>query len=68
MLQIRTVEDQLERRQRPFLDRLRRRQRPFDRALAFLDVLLACAALIVEADDALGAPRHVGDDEADTGI
>jgi hypothetical protein len=29
-----------------------------------LDVLLASAAVVVEADDTLGRPRQVGDDEA----
>ncbi len=33
--------------------------------LAFLDVLLGRAALIVEGDDALGRTAQVGDDEAD---
>lgn len=42
--------------------------RPFDRALALFDPLLARAALVVEGDDILGAPRHVGDDEADARI
>ena len=43
-----------------------RQPRPFDRVLAFLDVLLARAALDVEGDAALGRPRRVGHDEADT--
>ena len=38
---------------------------PFDRVLAFLDVLLARAALVIEGDDALGRARQVGDDETD---
>jgi hypothetical protein len=38
------------------------------RALAFLDPLLARAALIVKGDDILGGARHVGDDEADARI
>jgi hypothetical protein len=42
-----------------------RQPRPFDRVLAFLDVLLARAALIVEGDDTLDRPRQVGDDEVD---
>ena len=42
--------------------------RPLDRALALLDVMLASAAVVVEADDALGRPRPVGDDEADTRV
>ena len=46
-------------------ERSARQPRPLDRALAFLDPLLACAALIVEGDDILGGSRHVGDDEAD---
>ena len=41
---------------------------PFDRPLAFLDELLACAALVVEGDDVLGAPRHIRHDKADTRI
>src|SRR3954454_25371389 len=36
-----------------------------DRSLAFLDPLLARAALVVEGDDTLGGTAHVGDDEAD---
>lgn len=39
---------------------------PIDRLLAFSDVLLSCAALIVEADDPVRFLRHVGDDIADT--
>ena len=38
---------------------------PLDRALAFFDVLLAGAAVVVEGNDALSRPRQVGDDEAD---
>jgi hypothetical protein len=34
-----------------------RQPRPLDRALALFDVLLAGAAVVVEADDALGRPR-----------
>src|SRR6516164_418279 len=41
---------------------------PFDRALAFLDPLLRRATLVVEADDALGGPRQVGHDKADTRV
>ena len=41
---------------------------PFDRVLAFLDVLLAGAALVIEGDDALGRPRQVGDDEPDARV
>src|SRR6266404_7593298 len=40
---------------------------PLDRVLAFLDVLLAGAALVIEGGDALGRARQVGDDEADPG-
>ncbi len=40
---------------------------PVDRVLAFLDVLLCRAALIIEAHDPFGVHRQVGDDEADTG-
>src|SRR5215510_14907426 len=45
-----------------------RQPRPLDRAFAFLDPLLASAALVVEGDDPLRPPCHVGDDEADTRI
>jgi hypothetical protein len=40
------------------LSRLRLRPQPVpsDRALAFFDPLLACAALVVETDDILGGP------------
>src|SRR5262249_28219295 len=41
---------------------------PFDRALPFLDPLLARAALVVERDHALGRAAHVRHDEADAGI
>jgi hypothetical protein len=37
---------------------------PLDRTLAFFDVLLAGAAVVVEADDALRRPGQIGDDEA----
>jgi hypothetical protein len=42
--------------------------RPFDRALALLDPLLARAALVVEANDVLGRPRHVGHDKPDARV
>src|SRR6476660_3813508 len=45
-----------------------RQPRPFDRALSFLDPLLARATPIVESDDTLGRPRQIGDDEADTRV
>ena len=35
---------------------------PFDRVLAFLNVLLRFAPLIVESNHSLGGPRQVGDD------
>src|SRR5712691_10543084 len=38
---------------------------PLDRALTFLDVLLAGATVVVEGDDARGWPCQVGDDKAD---
>src|SRR5215813_13334941 len=41
---------------------------PFDRALAFLDPLLRRATLVVKADNALGRPRQVGHDEADSWV
>src|SRR3954471_20762593 len=41
---------------------------PFDRVLAFLDVLLAGAALVIEGDDALGRARQVSDDETDARV
>src|SRR5260370_29340214 len=37
-----------------------------DGEAALLDVLLAGAAVAIERDDALGRPRQVGNDEADT--
>src|SRR5262245_21822654 len=49
-------------------ERLARQPRPFDRALAFLDPLLAGAALVVECDHALGRAAHVRHDEADARI
>src|SRR6516164_9027531 len=49
-------------------ERPARQPRPLDRALAFLDPLLASAALVVEGDDPLRRSCHVGDDEADTRI
>src|SRR6516165_7540544 len=49
-------------------ERSARQSRPFDRALAFLDPLLARAALVVESNDALGRAAHVRHDEADAGI
>lgn len=42
-------------------------QRPVDRVFTFLDVLLSCATLIVEADDPLRLHRQVGDDKAHAG-
>src|SRR5271170_1155793 len=45
-----------------------RQPRPLDRVLAFLDVLLARAALVVEGDDALGRARQIGDDEPDARV
>src|SRR4030081_2809435 len=42
--------------------------RPLDRAFALFDPLLARAALVVEGDDILGCPCHVGHDEADARI
>src|SRR5262245_47615579 len=41
---------------------------PLDRALAFLDPLLARPALVVEGNDALGRAAHVRHDEADARI
>jgi len=38
------------------------------RPFALLDPLLAGSALVVEGDDVLGPPRHIGDDAADAGI
>src|SRR5262249_33318102 len=49
-------------------ERPARQPRPFDRALAFLDPLLARAALVVERDHALGRAAHVRHDEANPGI
>src|SRR5262245_50024392 len=49
-------------------ERSARQSRPLDRTLAFLDPLLASAALVVEGDDPLRRSCHVGDDEADTRI
>src|SRR5262245_57330235 len=49
-------------------ERPARQPRPFDRALAFLDPLLARATLVVERDHALGRAAHVRHDEADAGI
>src|SRR4249919_1052456 len=42
--------------------------RPLDRVLAFLDVLLARAALIVEGNDALGRARQIANDKADARV
>ena len=44
-----------------------RQSGPFDRVLAFLDVLLRFAPLIVEPCHPLGGTGQVGDDETDTG-
>ena len=41
---------------------------PHNCVLAFPDVLLGRAALIVEGDDTIGRPGQIGDDEADTRI
>src|SRR5215510_14044667 len=49
-------------------ERPARQPRPFDRALAFLDPLLARAALVVEREHALGRAAHVRHDEADARI
>src|SRR5262245_2388676 len=49
-------------------ERSARQSRPLDRTLAFFEPLLASAALVVEGDDPLRRPCHVGDDEADTRI
>ena len=49
-------------------ERSARQPRPLDRPLAFLDPLLARAALVVEGHDILGRTAHVGHDEADPGI
>ena len=45
-----------------------RQPHPFDLVLAFLDVLLRFAALIVEGDHPLGWSGEIGDDKANTGI
>src|SRR5262249_34348081 len=45
-----------------------RQSRPLDRAFALLDPLLACPALVVERNDALGRAAHVRHDEADARI
>src|ERR1044071_2556995 len=45
-----------------------RQPRPFDRALSFLDPLLARAAPVIKGDDTLGRSRQVGDDEPHTRI
>ena len=45
-----------------------RQPRPLDRVLAFLDPLLARAALIIESDDALGRACQIADDEADARV
>ncbi len=44
-----------------------RQPRPFDGVLAFLDVLLRFASLILEPCHPLGGTGQVGDDETDTG-
>ena len=49
-------------------ERPARQPRPLDRALSLFDPLLACAALVVEGDDALGRAAHVRHDEANAGI
>lgn len=41
---------------------------PFDRVLAFLDILLARAALVIEGDDALRRARQVAHDKADARV
>ena len=41
--------------------------RPVDRLLAFFDVLLGGATLIVEMDDPVRVHGQVGDDETDAG-
>jgi hypothetical protein len=48
--------------------RATRKPCPSDRAFAFPYPLLAGSALVVEADDVLGRPRHVGDDEVDARV
>src|SRR3954470_431939 len=42
--------------------------RPFDRVLAFLYILFARAAPVIEGDDAFGRARQVGDNESNTRI
>ena len=49
-------------------ERSARQPRPLDRALAFLDPLLARPALVVEGNDALGRAAHVRHDKADARI
>src|SRR5262249_33147447 len=49
-------------------ERPARQSRPLDRALAFLDPLLARPALVVKSNDAFGRAAHVRHDEADAGI
>src|SRR5262245_5073226 len=49
-------------------ERPARQPRPFDRALAFLDPLLARATLVVERDHALSRAANVRHDEADARI
>ena len=41
--------------------------RPIDHMLAFLDMLLCCAALIVELDNPVCLHRQAGDHKPDTG-
>jgi len=41
--------------------------RPIDRLLAFLDMLLCCATLIVELDHSVCLHRQVGDHKSDVG-
>ncbi len=45
-----------------------RQPRPFDGVLAFLDILLRFAPLIVEQCHPLGRSRQVGDDKSNAGI
>jgi hypothetical protein len=47
------------------VERATRKARPLDRALAFLDPLLARAALIVKGDNILCLTAQVRNDEAD---
>src|SRR6516165_2606212 len=49
-------------------ERSARQPRPLDRALALLDPLLACPALVVEDNNALGRAAQVRHDEADARI